>query len=165
MKKLHHTQIPADVLADAQEHIDRTNQLLAPYIISLSTHERKEMAKMGDKSLGFVSKAYDFAKKYPNWAPAYLNMTEFAIDLADATNLRTLLVSCQELTHNIDNTVTAAGSEAYNASLVFYQAAKTADKQQMSGAKEVALELKERFPRHNRHAASVTTGTATPDVD
>ncbi|MDR1606252.1 MAG: hypothetical protein LBS41_03975 [Streptococcaceae bacterium] len=157
MKSSHHSQIPADVLADAQEAIDRANQLLKPYLIHLSVQERKKSLKLGDKTLAFVAKSYDFAKQYPDIVPPFIKMSDFAGDIADSSNLRALTLSCKELTTGLDDTAMAAGGEAYNTALIFYQAAKAATRQNVSGAKDVAKTLQEQFVSRKHRVAPSTT--------
>jgi hypothetical protein len=50
-----------------------------------------------------------------------------------------------------------AGSEAYQAALVFYSAAKVAAAQDIAGAKTVYEELRTRFPGRRKPASTTTT--------
>jgi hypothetical protein len=105
---------------------------------------------MGNKTLSFVSKAQDYAHQYQNLCPSYLNLAAFDTDMSDATGLRTVLIAAKQLSDNLDDTVMIAGSEAYQAALVFYNAVKAAAAQDIPGAKEVYTDLKTRFPRVKR---------------
>jgi hypothetical protein len=124
--------------------------VLAPYLLPLTPAERHDMPKMGDKTLSFVEKAQDYAHQYPSLCPSYLNVAEFDIDMTDATGLRKVHVTARQLSDNIDDTVMIAGSEAYQAALLFYNAVKTAAAQDILGAKEVYDDLKTRFPSIKR---------------
>jgi hypothetical protein len=94
MKDNKHVQaIPADVLTQAQTKIDEVTALLAPYMIALTPAERHELPKMGEKTIGFVEKAYDFANHNPNLVPPYLDMDAFGKDFGDAHGLWTLVNS------------------------------------------------------------------------
>ncbi|MDR0754630.1 MAG: hypothetical protein LBF04_04500 [Prevotellaceae bacterium] len=150
MENNHSVPIPPQVLAQAQAKIDEANALLAPYLTVLTPSERHALPKMGDKTLSFVEKALDYAHHYPQLCPSYLNLEEFEIDMADATGLRTLLISTKQLADSIDDTSMTAGSEAYQAALAFYNAVKTAVAQDVPGAKEVYNDLKSRFPHVKR---------------
>jgi GrpB-like predicted nucleotidyltransferase (UPF0157 family) len=77
-------------------------------------------------------------------------MPAFDTDMTDATGLRTLHISAKQLSDDIDDTAMTAGSEAYQAALVFYNAIKAAAAQDIPGAKEVYADLKARFPRVKR---------------
>jgi hypothetical protein len=144
------TPVPPEVLLQAQTNINAANALLAPYLLSLTPVERHNLAKMGDKTLSFVEKAQDYAHHYPQLCPSYLNLTAFDKDMTDATGLRTVHISAKQLSDNIDDTIMMAGSKAYLAALMFYNASKAAALQDVSGAKEVHRNLRARFPRVKR---------------
>lgn len=72
-----------------------------------------------------------------------------AIDFNDYQNLRPLVVMVEQLLHQIEDTMTMAGSEAYIASLSFYNLAKDAAKRDIPGAKAVYEDLRLRFPQAN----------------
>jgi hypothetical protein len=146
----HDTNIPSSVIAQAQELINQANILLEPYATPLTPVERQTMPKMGEKSFGFVEKSYEFAVQCPNIRPPYLDMEAFGIDYNDSHNLWTLNLSAQQLHQNIDDTQMTAGSEAFQAALVFYNSAKAAMKQDVPGAKAVYEELRKRFPGGKR---------------
>ncbi|MDR2131669.1 MAG: hypothetical protein LBP56_11000 [Odoribacteraceae bacterium] len=146
MENRHILPIPPNVLSQAQTKIDEANALLAPYLLPLTPEERHDLAKMGNKTLSFVEKAQDYAHKYPQLCPSYLNLTAFDTDMSDATGLRTVHISAKQLSETIDDTVIVAGSEAYQAALTFYNAIKAAAAQDIPGAKAVYADLKARFP-------------------
>jgi hypothetical protein len=150
MDDKHVIPIPPDILAQVQSHIDAANALLAPYVLPLTPNERHSISKMGDKTLSFVEKALEYARHYPQLCPSYLDIAAFETDMSDATGLRTVHISAKQLSDNIDDTSMAAGSEAYQAALVFYNAVKAAALQDIPGAKEVYADLKNRFPRVKR---------------
>jgi hypothetical protein len=151
MKDNRHVQaIPQDVLTQAQTKINEVKTLLAPYIVALTPSERHELPKMGEKSISFVEKAYDFARQNPNLVPPYLDMTAFGTDFEDAHGLWTLVNSICQLEENTSDTEMAAGSEAYQAALVFYKSVKMAAAEDIPGAKAVYEELKTRFPGGKR---------------
>ena len=153
MKSNKHTQaIPDEVLTQAQAKVDELKELLAPYMLALTAAERREMPKMGPKTIHFVEKAYDFAKQNPNLVPPFLDMDTFGNDFADAHGLWTLTNSIRQLDENINDTEMTAGSEAYQAALVFYNSVKTATAQNVSGAKAVYEDLRYRFPGSKRKA-------------
>jgi hypothetical protein len=102
---------------------------------------------MGDKTLSFVEEAKDYAHQYPQLCPSYLDLKKFDTDMSDATGLRMVHIAAKQLSDSIDDMTMVAGSEAYQAALVFYKAAKAAAEQNIPGAKEVYADLKARFPR------------------
>ncbi|MDR2130307.1 MAG: hypothetical protein LBP56_03935 [Odoribacteraceae bacterium] len=150
MDEKHVVTIPPEVLAQVQSHIDLALGLLSPYLLTLTLEERHILPKMGDKTLGFVEKALDYARHYPRLCPSYLDISAFGVDMTDATGLRAVYISAKQLSDGIDDTVMVAGSEAYRAALVFYKAVKAAAALDIPGAKEVYNDLKARFPSIKR---------------
>jgi hypothetical protein len=129
MDNKHSVVIPPDVLAQVQNLVQQANTLLLPYVTSLTPAERHAIAKMGEKTLSFVEKAHEFALQNPNLVPPFLDMTAFDIDFADARNLWTVLLASQQLHENLDDTTMVAGSESYQAALIFYNSVKMAARQ------------------------------------
>ena len=146
MEDKHVIPIPPQILAQVQSYIDSALAALAPYLLPLTPEERHDLPKMGDKTLSFVEKAQDYAHHYPQLCPSYLDVEEFDTDMSDTTRLRTVHISAKQLS---DDTAMVAGSEAYQASLVFYNAVKAAA-QEIPGVKEIYNDLKNRFPRVKR---------------
>jgi hypothetical protein len=75
--------IPQEILTLAQTKINEVKTLLAPYIVAMIPSERHELPKIGEKTIGFVEKAYDFARQNPNLVPPYLDMAAFGTDFED----------------------------------------------------------------------------------
>jgi hypothetical protein len=160
MKDNKHVQaIPQEVLTQAQTKINEVAVLLAPYVIALTPAERHELSKMGEKTISFVEKAYDFAQQNPNLVLPYLDIAAFGVDFGDAHGLWTLVNSIRQLEENAGDTEMVAGSEAYQAALVFYKSVKMAAAQDVPGAKAVYEELRTRFPGGKRKTGETETET------
>jgi hypothetical protein len=165
MKNDKHTNaIPSVALTQAQTKIDEIKLVLSSCMVPLTSEERHEMLKMGEKTLMFVEKAHDFAHQNPTLVPAYLDMDGFDVDFKDAHGLWALVNSVRQLYENLSDTEMAAGSEAYQAALVFYNSVKIAAAQDVPGAKAVYEELKTRFPQRRGRKASSESETATETV-
>ena len=65
MDNLNTTLIPAAVLAGALAKIREARTELAPYLHPLTPEQREILPKMGDKSLGFVTKMAEYAQALP----------------------------------------------------------------------------------------------------
>jgi hypothetical protein len=77
-------------------------------------------------------------------------MGAFDIDFKDAHGLWSLLTVIKQLEEAVEDTIMAAGSEAYHAALAFYHNVQ-------AGAKAIVEDLKTRFPGGKRQSG--TTGT------
>jgi hypothetical protein len=150
MADKHAVSIPPSILAQIQSLLQEAGTLLLPYATPLTPAERRNIAKMGEKTLSFVEKSHEFALQNPNLVPPFLDMNAFDVDFADAHNLWTVLLASQQVHENLDDTTMVAGSEAYQTALIFYNSVKMAARQDVPGAKAVYEELKKRFPGGKR---------------
>ncbi|MEH2081848.1 MAG: hypothetical protein V7K89_18250 [Nostoc sp.] len=122
----------------------QTVQKKLPFLITLSTEERRKLVKMGDKSLAFVNNSITAAQSNREILPATFDVEELVQDYQLAATLTELLISMQQLTEQVDDTLMAVGSEAMTSSLTVYDYVKTASKK-TPGLKTVAEQLGERF--------------------
>lgn len=99
-------------------------QALLPFLADLSPEERQSLPKMGDKSRAFVERTLELARQDDSFLPRKLDVAAFGKDVAlwqALDGIRTRLAKLLEL---VEDTQTAAGSEAYLAALEVYAAAK-----------------------------------------
>ncbi|WP_193195424.1 hypothetical protein [Nostoc sp. MG11] len=122
----------------------QTVQQKMPFLITLSTEERRKLVKMGDKSLAFVNNSITAAQSNREILPSTFDVEELVQDYQLAATLTELLISMQQLTEQVDDTLMAVGSEAMTSSLTVYDYVKTASKK-TPGLKTVAEQLGERF--------------------
>ncbi|MCC5620123.1 hypothetical protein [Nostoc sp. CHAB 5715] len=115
-----------------------------PFLVTLSTEERRKLVKMGDKSLAFVNNSVTAAQSNREILPATFEVEELVRDYQLATALTEVLISMQQLAEQVDDTLMAVGSEAMTSSLTVYDYVKTASKK-TPGLKTVAEQLGERF--------------------
>ncbi|WP_066630467.1 hypothetical protein [Labilibacter marinus] len=150
MKNNHEISIPKEILDEALNKLKEVNDSLAPYLSTLTNDERRSLPKMGDKTLSFVTKSYEFSNQHPELRPSFTTQEDFTIDVADATGLLPVTDILSKLISQVEDTAMLSGSEAYNHSLLFYNNAKMAAKNSVPGAKEIYNELKNRFPSRRR---------------
>ena len=117
-----------------------------PKLITLTSDQRHTLPKMGDKTLAFVSKSFEYAKQNLNIIPKYLDMAEYSKDVEAVTRLFQVAAPMQKLMEELDDTMVLAGSEAYIAALAFYNALKGAIAAGETGLKNVYDDLSARFP-------------------
>ncbi len=138
--------IPADKLSAIQSNITALNTLLESYLLfNLTPQDRKELTKMGDKTIAFVQKSLEYAEKNPTLVPTYLNLTEAKSDLSLTQDLNNILNQISTLQRAIEDTMMVAGSEAYTAALVFYNSVKGASRVNVPGSEAIHKDLQERF--------------------
>ncbi|BAZ22427.1 hypothetical protein NIES4073_33100 [Kalymmatonema gypsitolerans NIES-4073] len=122
----------------------QTIQKKLPFLITLSTEERRKLFKMGDKSLAFVNNSLTAAQSNPDILPASFDIQEFVRDYQLAATLTELLIALRQLNEQVDDTLLAVGSEAMSSSLTVYGYVKTSAKK-TPGLKRLAEQLGDRF--------------------
>lgn len=119
-----------------------------PFLIGLTTAERRSLVKLGSKSQTFVEKALDIATEHSGLMPRSLDEAEIKaaqrdIDLFEA--LHPILQNISQLRELIGDTQMIAGSEAYATARTAYKSAKLNGKNM--GLDEVINDLSRQFQR------------------
>ncbi|MDR1878351.1 MAG: hypothetical protein LBQ64_02165 [Bacteroidales bacterium] len=138
--------------AEKQEILAALNVLntkLLPKLTELAQGEARELPTMGDKSYGFVLKALEYAKQYPEYA-ALIDVAEFEGDVNSVQLLREIHVPLAQLTKKVHDTMTLAGSEAYVSGLTYYGSSKEGLKRKLPNATLIVEELSKRFPGRSK---------------
>ncbi|WP_461787763.1 hypothetical protein [Pedobacter sp.] len=148
-------QISAAITAaqstDVMKNIDSITQTLKDaLIINLTADDRSHMLKMGDKTLAFVQKALEYATQNEALCPAFLDLTEAKKDYELAAGLQAIRQRVSLLLRAIEDAEMVAGSEAYDAALIFYNSVKGAARSNIAGSQAIADDLKVRFPGKRR---------------
>jgi hypothetical protein len=128
-----------------------------PFLVDLTTQDRRTIVKMGDKSRAFVSKALEVATQNPNFLPRSFDLEEMGRDLALYEALYPVLLSLTQLQELVDDTCMAAGSEAYTAALAVYNYAKASG--DVAGLDGVIDEMARRFTRSSKKKKTATTAS------
>ncbi|HET7733471.1 MAG TPA: hypothetical protein VFK73_06500 [Paludibacter sp.] len=140
------TELPASVTADITEKLNAINTALAGILLfNLTGQDRLELYKLGDKSLAFVEKALEYAANNPTLVPSYLDLGEANKDLKLSKDLNNILKQVSTLQRAIEDTAMVAGSEAYDAALVFYASVKGANRVNVPGSQSVFEDLQKRY--------------------
>ena len=101
---------------------------------------------MGDKTLAFVQKAYEYTKQYKDLVPTYLDVEAFAIDMNAVVKLRELTQTLSPISDALNDTLMLSASEAYQAALIFYNTSKAAAKVKEPNAASIYDDLSNSFP-------------------
>jgi hypothetical protein len=119
-----------------------------PFLLSLTTEERKAMPKMGDRNMPFVKKALEAATQNPDFLPRAFEVEELRKDIELFEALYPLVIAFSQLQDALHDTYITVGSEAYSASLKIYNYAKV--NVDMAGVQRWVDEMGERFARANK---------------
>lgn len=127
---------------------------LGPRLNSLTVAERRELPKMGDKTVAFVEKTHEYGVQNPHLVPVFVDMAMFNADLTGSSQLNRYLRVLKPLVSSMDDSRMLAGSEAYQAALMIYHNTKMAAASGIANAKAVYEDLAARFPGGARKRAS-----------
>ncbi len=139
-------KIPDTDMADIRNALGILQDKLAPHLASLSAQDRMELPKMGDKTVAFVRKTYEYGRKHKELAPAFLDMEELGVDLAAVDFFRDISQILAPISSAVDDSLTLSGSEAYQGALLIYGGIKAAARAKHPNAIAIYDELSTRFP-------------------
>lgn len=129
-----------------QAAIKTLQDKLLPLLVQLDAEDRQEINKMGDKTVSFVTKAYEHALQNPDLVPSYMDLAEMKIDLDAVETLRQLGNPLGQLAQFVNDSRMLAGSEALREALAFYNAVKGAAKLKVGASQQIYEDLSVRFP-------------------
>jgi hypothetical protein len=153
----HISAIPETVITQVHDQLSAILQQLEPHTVALTPHERQTLLKMGDKSLAFVEKTHEYAQDNPALVPGFVDLAAFNTDYKDAHGLWAVLALSRQVTTAIEDTMTAAGSDAFHTALTIYHNVQAAAKDDVPGARPIYEDLKTRFPGGKRRGGTAET--------
>ena len=123
-----------------------------PFAVDLSILQRRDLLKMGDKSVAFVRKAKELAQQNPAWLPATFPRQEFIDDLTRYDDLASVEMLVTTLLEKITDTRMASSSDAMVAALMLYGIAKAAGAG--SNLDDLLQDMGSRFSKKKKAAAT-----------
>jgi hypothetical protein len=117
-----------------------------PFLVNLTTDERKGIFKTGQGSLAFVQNSLQAAENNPDIFPKSFDAEEFSSDVDLFAGLTDVNTTIAQLASEVDDTRLAVGGEAMNEATQVYNYVKAAAKN-TPGLKPVADQLGERFQK------------------
>ena len=125
----------------------RTN---LPFLLSLTTDERKALPKLGDGRVALLEDAYPLMVANPDLVPSYVDITEVTKDHDLRNGLDPILNSLGTLYQDVEDTEILAGAELYNAIRAFYLNCQEAAKRGTTSAQAIVGVLAKYFARPGR---------------
>jgi hypothetical protein len=136
----------------SQADVEAINQAITtlaekfqPILIALEADDKKNLAKLGEKSVAFVEKTMQYTESNTEFLPAFIDAAEMKKDFTAFNVLNGFLRPLQQITKNLDDTATLCGSEAILASLTYYNSVRQAVKMSVPNASAIYDDLSQRF--------------------
>ncbi len=152
--------IPEEVVTLATQRLNEAAEALQPYLIALTPDQRKEMAKMSDKTVPFVEKNLEYCGSAPQFVPPFMDCEALYGDVKVTQQLTPLFRIVKGLSDGLDDTVMSAGSEAYINALNYYNSVKQAAKNNVPVAKSIYDDLSKRFEKTKKPKVTPTPPVA-----
>lgn len=152
--------ITDDDLQAVQAAVQTLQTKLVPHLVNIGPDEKRALAKMGSKSVDFVSKTLSYATTNPQFKPAFVDIDDFSRDVAAFGVLRSLQQPVAQLADMLGDSLALTGSDAMTAALAYYQSVKTANKLNVPGAATITDDLSTRFAGQGLRAPGKTTPAA-----
>lgn len=149
-------QFPQHQLNQVMETISTLKTQLA-FLIDLDTEQRKSLVKMGDRSQVFVERALEVAQDHSDILPRRFDLEEFEQDTVLAARLNRVNNALLPLMNMLDDSLLAAGSDAYSQALEVYAYAKAAGTGE--GLEELRQTMSSRFSRQRTRNADSQNNT------
>jgi len=133
--------------ADRKAVLDAFTIILTklPFLVDLTPDKRRELPKMGDKSVAFVRKSVEMAQEGAAYLPGAFDAEEFKSDMALYDTLLPFLQKATKLQELLDDTLVLVGSDLYVGALDHYAAARRSG--DTGGLDALMGELGKRFTR------------------
>lgn len=128
---------------DVIKKINETKALM-PFLISLTTEERKKLKGIGNRNLAYVQKCLEGAIAFPDELKKSFDTAEFKKDVEMFTSLIGAHTACAALLELIDDSMKAAGIDAMGSASEVYASLKTSAKSN-ANVKAIVAEIGERF--------------------
>lgn len=118
--------LPADVKDQIHALLDQAKALM-PFLVALTPADRRSMLRLGDRSEAFVRRAQYMANRHPGILSRDFDLQEMNSDIELYFALRDVQQAVTHFTELLDDTVAAAGADAFSATLDVYGFAKLAN--------------------------------------
>jgi hypothetical protein len=121
-----------------------------PFLVDLTTEERRSIAKLSSKGLVFVRKALAIAEQNPQILPPLFNLAEMRDNADLFESLTGILLAVDQLRKQLDDTAVSTGSKVYAAARAVYAYAGSAG----AALETATTDLGHHFARKGNGAAA-----------
>jgi len=126
-----------------------------PFLLDLTPDESKTLARMGDKSRAFVTKALELATQNAEILPRAFDLEEMQQDLELFESLYPIMMALAQLSKLVSDTTAIAGSESYAAARLIYSYAKASNLS--AGLEPLIDDLGKRFKKSKKSTPDLPT--------
>jgi hypothetical protein len=126
-------------------HVAAIRELM-PFLITLTADERRRLATMADKLIGFEDKAKVYMNSNPEFMPGFLPLSEVTKDRELRGPMSMIFTAVSALTYTLDDTYLKLNSEIHKGNLAYYNTVKEAASRGIPGAKAIYEDMQKHYP-------------------
>ena len=123
----------------------RSTEALLPFLVNLSTDERRRLAKMGRDGLDFAEKSLMHAADNPGLVASYMDIPAMQRDLNLMKQVQRVLGVTESFCEKLRDTYMVLGAEVYDGARVFYRTVKNAAVSGAKGCDYIAKDLGDHY--------------------
>lgn len=140
-------EIPEAVITLVLSKLNECKTALTPFMQGLKADERRDLFKMGDKTVSTVQKTQSYVVTNPEFVPAYMDVREFNRDVNVVNQLKPIEDLTRQLAADVSDTSMLAGSEALQQALLYYGQVREANSKGVATSRAIYEDLQPRFSR------------------
>ena len=130
------------------QHIISIKKLM-PFLIDLSSKQRRRKAEMSERRRPFAQKALEYAKNESRPVPRSIDLHKMELDLDTYLKLRQVQRELRKLDEMIRDTIALTGSDTYSTACKIYNAYGLARGADIPGIDSIYNDLNRHFKRGN----------------
>ena len=131
-----------------------------PFLVGLDESARKELPRLGTKTVGYDQDCRAGMTARPDLIPSFVNQPELAKDRALWEPLGEIQTELAVLFQSVQDTFDVIGSEIFDADRAFHANVREASNRGVPGAKAIYDQIKVRFPGRPRGSGGGAGGGA-----
>jgi hypothetical protein len=133
-------------LQQIDSHLTALEGLLKGKCVTLTTEQRKEYGRLGDKTENWVKKVVDYTTAQPELNPKSINKAELDKDYKARTDLMPRLNKLTVAWDLLDDTLLLLGFDLYQSARKYYSYIRYETDNNTDGAKSIYDDLSAQFP-------------------
>jgi len=138
---------------------------LEEYAAHLRALDRKRLNGVGIKTLGFISRSFEYAAENPEFLPYYLPLEKYREDHAYFVSFHTLLDIGKQIQELLWNITIQAADVVYTDSLEFYSSVREAARRRVDASETMYKDLGLFFKRRRKARDTPTVKEAIRDAN
>lgn len=133
-------------LTDIDTSVNKILDIIVPKAKNLTPSERQMYGRVRYEFEVWIDKCRTHMHDNPTLVPPYIDTAEYEKDYAARLAMKPVEAKLQQLYEMFDDTFVLLGHDLFTNSIAFYNAVKTAAKNNVPGSTTIYQDLKQQFP-------------------